>query len=132
MSKEKKPIMDFRYYAIPERTRMLTVQGDEWIQCFGDGVNEFHFHNHIEIGYCYYGTGDIVFQDRRMPFAWGTITVIPENIPHITKSVSHTISRWEYIYGCCRYRIGYVSETGDAGRTDRSSAEPGYLRREKL
>lgn len=98
MQKERKQIMDFRYYAIPEKTRMLTVQGDEWIQCFGDGVNEFHFHNHMEIGYCYYGTGDIVFQDRRMPFAGGTITIIPENIPHITKSVSHTISRWEYIY----------------------------------
>ena len=55
MQKEKKQMMDFRYYAIPERTRMLTVQGEEWIQCFGDGVNEFHFHNHMEIGYCYWG-----------------------------------------------------------------------------
>ena len=48
---------EFRYYAVPEDTHMLALQGDEWIQCFGEGVESLHFHNHMEIGYCYYGEG---------------------------------------------------------------------------
>ena len=77
---------EFRYYAVPEDTHMLALQGDEWIQCFGEGVESLHFHNHMEIGYCYYGEGEMMIGDQVIPFREGTCTMIPRNIPHTTKS----------------------------------------------
>ena len=65
---------------------MLALQGDEWIQCFGEGVESLHFHNHMEIGYCYYGEGEMMIGDQVIPFREGTCTMIPRNIPHTTKS----------------------------------------------
>ena len=89
---------EFRYYAVPEDTHMLALQGDEWIQCFGEGVESLHFHNHMEIGYCYYGEGEMLIGDQVIPFREGTCTMIPRNIPHTTKSRPGTLSRWEYIF----------------------------------
>lgn len=96
--KSRKDTFEFRYYAVPEDMKMLALLGDEWVQCFGDGVDGYHFHNHMEIGYCYYGTGSMVFKDNQIPFRAGTCTVIPKNVPHITKSEPGTISRWEYLF----------------------------------
>lgn len=96
--KLRKDTAEFRYYAVPEDMKMLALLGDEWVQCFGDGVDNYHFHNHMEIGYCYYGTGSMVFKDNQIPFRAGTCTVIPKNVPHITKSEPGTISRWEYLF----------------------------------
>lgn len=90
--KLRKDTAEFRYYAVPEDMKMLALLGDEWVQCFGDGVDNYHFHNHMEIGYCYYGTGSMVFKDNQIPFRAGTCTVIPKNVPHITKSEPGTIS----------------------------------------
>lgn len=77
---------------------MLVLQGEEWIQCFGEGVDGLHFHNHLEIGYCYYGEGKMLIGSEEFPFEEGTCTLIPKNIPHATKSIPGTISRWEYVF----------------------------------
>lgn len=97
-TKARKDTVEFRYYAVPEDMKMLALLGDEWVQCFGDGVDGYHFHNHMEIGYCYYGTGSMVFRDNQIPFRNGTCTVIPKNVPHTTKSDPGTVSRWEYLF----------------------------------
>ncbi|NCC42181.1 MAG: AraC family transcriptional regulator [Clostridia bacterium] len=96
--KKKKEMVEFRYYAVPADMKMLALQGDEWIQCFGEGVDSLHFHNHLELGYCYYGEGHIVVDKQNIPFEAGTCTIVPQNIPHATKSTLGTVSRWEYLF----------------------------------
>jgi AraC-like DNA-binding protein len=96
--KKKKEAVEFRYYAVPTDMKMLALQGDEWIQCYGEGVDSLHFHNHLELGYCYYGEGNIVVNEQEIPFESGTCTIIPQNIQHATNSILGTVSRWEYLF----------------------------------
>ena len=57
MSKRKKPKMEFRYYKMPEGSPILALLGEKWLQSYGRDVDFLHFHNFLEIGYCYGGAG---------------------------------------------------------------------------
>jgi len=57
-----------------------------------------HFHNCIEIGYCYSGDGIIVVENRTYNFTAGDISVICPNAMHLSKSNQGTESKWEYLY----------------------------------
>lgn len=98
MSKKKKPKMEFRYYKMPDGSPILALLGDKWIQTYGDDVDYLHFHNYLEIGYCYEGQGELVLGEQSLRFKDGQFTIIPKNYPHTTNSDSGTISYWEYLF----------------------------------
>ena len=59
MPKEK-PRMEFRYYDIPKGEYVLPKLGKGWEQEYGIGYGRMlHFHNYLEIGYCYHGKGEL-------------------------------------------------------------------------
>lgn len=99
MSKRKrKPKMEFRYYQMPENGQILALLGDKWIQHYGDNVDYLHFHNYMEIGFCYYGEGSMTLGENQVRFGGRQFTMIPKNFPHTTDSDPGTISRWEYLF----------------------------------
>ena len=98
MSRKHKQKIEFRYYRMPEDTYLLPLLGENWVQEYGVGIDYLHFHNYMEIGYCYYGSGTISFANDRFEFHDGTITVIAKNCPHTTDSTRGTKSKWEYLY----------------------------------
>lgn len=90
--------MEFRYYEIPQNEPLLARMGDMWIMEYGWQVDFLHFHNLLEIGYCYYGEGDMIFDDTVCRFGSGAITSIPANYIHTTNSDEGTLGSWEYLF----------------------------------
>ena len=98
MNKKSKLKLEFRYYEIPQNEPVLAMLGSGWIREYGVGIESLHFHNLIEIGYCYEGTGELIYDEVSIPYTAGTFTFIPANYPHTTNSTIGTFSRWEYLF----------------------------------
>lgn len=98
MAKQKRQI-EYRYYEIPSDEYVLALLGESWVQSYGaDTENLLHFHNYMEIGYCYWGNGKLTIEESTVSYKGGIITIIPENIPHETKSLNEGICKWEYLF----------------------------------
>ena len=72
--------------------------GQKWIKSYGEGIDYLHFHNYMEMGYCYEGQGELVIAEKSFRFTGKQFSVIPQNCPHTTNSDPGTKSRWEYLY----------------------------------
>ncbi len=97
MAKKKIGSYEFRYYELPTDFPILALMGESWIRCY-DQVDQLHFHNHLEIGHCISGNGNIRIEDKFLRFSPGSVTVIPANVPHATNSDGFTMSHWEYLF----------------------------------
>lgn len=98
MPRRKKPVIEFRYYKMPPDSPILPLLGEKWYQEYGRDVDTLHFHNYLEIGYCYEGEGVLVLGEKEHRFKEGCFTMIPKNFPHTTNSDPGTVSRWEYLF----------------------------------
>lgn len=98
MSKKKKESAEFRFYELPNDKPALVLIGDKWKQVYGENINNMHFHNLLEIGYCHYGSGDLVIEEDRYRFAKQMVSCIPANFLHVTRSDAGVIAYWEWIY----------------------------------
>lgn len=94
----RKKEIQFRYYEIPQDEPCLALLGEAWVRPYGDGVDCLHFHNYMEIGFCYDGDGEMVLDEESVPYEAGMFTIIPKNYPHNTNSTGFALSRWEYIF----------------------------------
>ena len=90
--------MEYRYYRMPEGRKVFALLGEKWVQHYGRDIDYLHFHNYMEIGYCYEGTGTLTLGKKNYRFNGGEFTVIPQNYPHTTNSDDDTVSRWEYLF----------------------------------
>ena len=90
--------MELRYYKMPEGSPILPLLGQKWVQNYGNDVDYLHFHNYLEIGFCYEGQGMLVLGEDEVRFHDREFTLIPPNYPHTTISDLGTISRWEYLF----------------------------------
>ena len=59
--------MEYRYYEIPAGSPVLALLGDKWVQNYGREIDYLHFHNHLEVGFCYYGEGTVTFKEEDLP-----------------------------------------------------------------
>ena len=75
--KRRKPKMEFRYYQMPAGSPILALLGQKWVQNYGNDVDYLHFHNYLEIGFCYEGDGVMAFGEAKMRFSGREFTVIP-------------------------------------------------------
>lgn len=112
MSKKRKPKIEFRYYKMPDGSPILALLGQKWVQTYGRDVDYLHFHNYMEIGFCYDGQGDFVLGEQEYRFHGGQFSIIPKNYPHTTNSDPGTISRWEYLFIDVE---GFLSKTYQGG-----------------
>lgn len=98
MPKKKKRTAEFRFYEVPQEEPVLVLMGEKWIQVYGENIDNMHFHNLMEIGYCHYGDGDLVIEDAMYRFGAGMVSCIPANFLYVTKSDTDVRAFWEYIY----------------------------------
>ena len=98
MGKARKSKIEFRYYKMPSGIPILALLGREWIRTYGVGIDYLHFHNCMEIGYCYSGSGILTVGEDDYQFSGNQFSVIPQNCPHTTISDPGTSSRWEYLF----------------------------------
>ena len=76
--------------------------GQKWIQHYGENIDYLHFHNYLEIGYCYGGDGFMVLGEEESASNGGIVTVIPPNYPHTTNSDIGTVSKVGIPFHRCR------------------------------
>ncbi len=98
MAKKKKEGMELRFYEIPQGESALVLHGDAWVRVYGHEETKLHFHNLMEIGICRYGAGEMHFDQERKEYSTGTLTILPENYPHVTVSYGEEENFWEYIF----------------------------------
>lgn len=96
--KRRKPKMEFRYYQMPAGSPILALLGQKWVQHYGENIDYLHFHNYLEIGFCYEGQGRMLLGEEEVRFSGREFSVIPPNYPHTTDSDLGTVSRWEYLF----------------------------------
>ena len=103
MKKKRKESVELRFYEVPQNESALILAGQSWDRGYGhdelniNGEPKLHFHNLMEIGYCKRGVGQILLEEQIQYYETGTITIIPENYPHITISDGEDRNSWEYI-----------------------------------
>lgn len=105
---KKKQEMQYRYYEMPEDSFVFALTGKSWVRVYGEGIDSLHFHNYMEVGLCYEGTGEMIYDDQVFPFEPGCFTLIPPNYPHTTNSVPGTYGFWEYLFIDCEGLLNQV------------------------
>ena len=87
MARKRKPKMEYRYYEIPAGSPVLALLGDKWVQNYGREIDYLHFHNHLEVGFCYYGEGTVTFKEEDLPF-WELLLEIEFHIANRINMIS--------------------------------------------
>lgn len=103
MARNNRATVEYRYYDMPPSEPVLALIGDGWKRRYGEGISYLHFHNILEIGYCYDGTGSLtydVMEDEYVtkPYYGGEVSIIPTNVPHTTNSTEGEFSYWEFLF----------------------------------
>ena len=116
MAKKKRQMAEYRYYKMPGNAVFFALQGERWRQEYGRDIDFLHFHNYLEIGYCFSGNGIMTLGKKEYEYRGGNYTIIPSNYLHTTNSTSGTISSWEYLFVDVDRLLGKMA-----------SGTPGYL-----
>lgn len=97
--KTRRETVEYRYYEMPSDIPVLALLGESWIRTYGDqGMDALHFHNHLEVGYCYEGHGTLVIEEKAARYQPGTYSIIPHNVCHTTVSDGGMLCRCEYLF----------------------------------
>ena len=95
---KKKSQIEFRRYDLSGNEPILLMDVDTWQKCYPDGTRILHFHNLMEIGFCYEGNGMLVLGEQEYPFGENLISIIPANMAHGTFSDTNQFGHWHYIF----------------------------------
>ena len=98
MPKKKQERLEFRYYEMPRDAYVLAMLGESWVREYGRDVDYLHFHNFLEIGFCYGGEGSLILKEKSYPFFADVFSIIPPNFPHNTITASGAVGHWEYLF----------------------------------
>lgn len=60
-------------------------------------ISYMHYHNYVEIGYCYKGSGVFFVDGNVMPFSSGDCSIIFQNQIHIAQSKYDDPSEWRFV-----------------------------------
>lgn len=87
--------LEYRYYEMPPGGQALFLTKEV---IYKEEADVPHFHNVLEIGYCYQGKGYMLLRDEKVPFSDGTFTVISGKFPHMTSSEGGVFGGWKYLF----------------------------------
>lgn len=71
----------YRHFDLPTNFPVIGLLGDSWKSTHAP-ITRLHFHNCLEIGYLYQGSGELYLADQRIPFKAPCIVLSPPNVPH--------------------------------------------------
>lgn len=87
----------YRKYEMPFDRPIAALFEMEFPSDSINAADYLHFHSHLEIGYCYYGSGAMILGNEKFLHGSNTFTVIPRNIPHMTEINDKIGCTWEYL-----------------------------------
>ncbi|MBD5521883.1 MAG: AraC family transcriptional regulator [Lachnospiraceae bacterium] len=97
MNKKRKQKMTYRYYEVPPGSPVLALLKEDWLHKDAIDTDSLHFHNHMEIGYCYNGNCSVTLGDEELACSGDMFTIIPKNYPHGTNIGKEVADAWEYL-----------------------------------
>ena len=71
--KKKKPKIELRYYYMPAGSPILPLLGERWVQNYGTGVENLHFHNFWKLGFVIMGMGFLCWVKKKICFRDGSL-----------------------------------------------------------
>lgn len=82
---------------LPADFPILCMHGDLWYS-HNYSITMVHFHNCLQIGYCYKGRGYFLIDSSLHPYEEECVSVIPPKITHHCTSRPNKLSRWKWLY----------------------------------
>lgn len=96
MNRQTQPI-SYRTYNMPLGNAVVAMLEQNYPPDGSSKQDSLHFHNYMEIGYCYYGYGSMTLGNEVVPYRGNMFTIIPSTVPHMTKITDEANCFWEYL-----------------------------------
>lgn len=87
----------YRHFELPANFPVVGLLGDSW-QYQHEKLYRMHFHNCLEVGYLYCGSGQFLVDDTVVPFEAPCLVIAPPNVPHINVVAPGATCGWKWIY----------------------------------
>lgn len=97
MRKEINRNIFYRHFDLPAHFPVVGLLGPSW-QYTCEPITRMHFHNCLEIGYLYKGSGLYLVDDQRIPFQAPAIVLAPPNTPHVNIVDEGSTCGWKWLY----------------------------------
>lgn len=97
MQNQSKFPVDVRYHPVPFPDGYAISEPDLNYRIGNTPVSWMHYHDCLEIGYCYSGAGVFMIDGQILPFGAGTAILIPRGSVHNAHSAPGTDSLWRFL-----------------------------------
>lgn len=87
----------YRHFDLPSSFPLIGLLGDSW-QFKHEPVKRMHFHNCLEIGYLYNGSGQYFIFDRIVNVKAPCFVIAPPNAPHVSIVDEGANCSWKWLY----------------------------------
>lgn len=87
----------YRHFDLPASFPVIGLLGPSW-QGVKMPLENMHFHNCLEIGFVYGGSGQCYIGDTSVPFKAPCLVIVPPNVPHIHEIDEDTVCSWKWVY----------------------------------
>ena len=87
----------YRHFDLPANFPAIGLLGDSW-RSPPEPITRMHFHNCLEIGFLYEGSGRLCMEGRELPFKAPCIVMAPPNVPHAHIVDEGSICCWKWLY----------------------------------
>lgn len=101
---ERNIVLEYRYYDLPQDFPIIALLENNFVfkEDITPDITLMHFHNCIEISYCYAGDKIVFVEEKALDFSTGDISVIMPYAMHITKNrhfqSDRSFDKCEYLY----------------------------------
>lgn len=97
MQNRTKSVDIFHIPDLPPTGFPISIYGTETYSPSSEPIFNIHFHDSLEIGYCYEGEGTFFVDGKLIPFTARDVSIIFKNQLHIAQSDSLNISKWKFV-----------------------------------
>ena len=101
---ERNIVLEYRYYDLPQDFPIIGLLENNFVfkEDLTPDITLLHFHNCIEISYCYAGDKIVFAEEKTLDFSTGDICVILPYAMHIAKNrklqLDKSFDKCEYLY----------------------------------
>ena len=71
--KRKKPKIELRYYYMPAGSPILPLLGERWVQNYGTGIEDLHFHNFMRLVFAIMERESLLWERRKGSLQGGSL-----------------------------------------------------------
>ena len=87
----------YRHFDLPANFPVIALLGDTWVSR-PEPIRRIHFHNCLEIGLLYEGSGIFYIDGETVAVEAPCVTLIPQNVPHFSRGSEDSVCYWNWLY----------------------------------